>query len=385
MDGELAVLATNPVSNQVTLSAGAAQVRGKWYYNSADELITIAANGSGNPRIDLVILQSDYVAQEVRFAVLQGTPAVSPSIPTLTQNEGVLWEIPIARVAVASGFTTIAQTDITDMRSWCNLPDALGVQVSNESATVLEKGAVVIHDTAPEGVPMAVNTTTTAGNRLLAGVIESRVSAAGGITRVITHGITPVIVDETVVAGDKLTTSTTAGQAGILEAGRTCLPFAWALTGAGAGETALCYVHVQVDSRPLYPTGFKAFRNADQTVSANVTTKIDWNAEDWDDGGYFDLTTNEFQPLESGRWLVGVSASGQNTANNFLEIQDGLGNTLQRQFGNTSGFGGWSIVTELEFNGTTDLIAAYININDTNVDLATRIGQFWAYKISELA
>lgn len=383
VDGELAVLATNPVSNQVTLSAGAAQVRGKWYYNSADELITIGANGSGNPRIDLVILQSDYVAQTVRFDVLQGTPAVSPSIPTLTQSEGVLWEIPIARVAVASGFTTLAQTDITDMRSWCNLPDAQGVQVSNESATVLEKGSVVIRDTAPEGVPMAVNTTTSAGNRLVAGVIETRAAAAGGVTRIITHGVTPVIVDETVVAGDKLTTSTTAGQAGILEAGRTCVPFAWVLTGAVAGETALCYVDVQMDSRPLYPTGFKAYRNADQTVVANVTTLLDWNTEDWDFGGYFSLANDRFTPLEAGYYWVYVSASGQNTANNFMELQFN-GATIQRQFGNTAGFGGWHIGTLLPFNGSSDYVEAYININDTNVDLATRIGQFGAFKVAEL-
>lgn len=380
---DLEVLATSPASNQIEVSAGAALVQGLWYGSTAVESFTIQANGSGNPRIDLVVLTADYTAKTVRLAVEQGTPAVSPAIPTLTQSTQVLWQIPIARIAVAAGFVTITQVDITDMREYANLPPVMAQEVINQAVIVLEKGNVVVRDTTPDGVPIAVTTTTIEGDANLMGVIESRVAASGGETRVITRGVTVVIVDENVVVGDLLTTSDTAGQAGILEDGRACFPFAVVLVDTLAGEPALCYVDVPLNSRPLARTGFKAYHNADQTVVANVTTLLDWNAEDWDFGGWFDLTANRYTPLESGYYLVGASASGQNTANNFMEIQQN-GATLQRQFGNTSGFGGWSVVTLVAMNGTTDYLEAYININDTNVDLATRIGQFWAVKVSEL-
>lgn len=381
---DLEVLATSPVSNQIEVSPGAALVQGLWYGSTATEAFTIQANGSGNPRIDLVVLTADYTAKTVRLEISQGTPAISPAIPTLTQSTQVLWQIPIARIAVAAGFVTITQADITDMREYANLPPVMAQAVINQAATVLEKGNVVIRDTSPTGTPMAVNTTTTPGDDLLLGVIETRVAASGGETRVITRGVTIVIVDENVAVGDLLTTSTTAGQAGIMEAGRTCLPFAVVLTAASAGDPALCYVDVPIKPRVLIPTGFRAYRDADQTVTANVTTLLNWNQVDFNDGGWFDTATDRFTPLEAGRYWVYVSATGQYTANNFIEIQQN-GATAQRQEGtSTQGFGGWSVGTVLEFNGTTDYVEAYININNTNVVLATRVGQFGAYKIGEL-
>lgn len=108
----LEVLAANPASSNVEVQIGAALVDGRFYETTAVAPLTINANASGNPRIDTVILRLDYVAQTIRLAVKQGTPAGSPSRPTM-QQDSTYWEIPLADVAVANGFTTLAQSTIT--------------------------------------------------------------------------------------------------------------------------------------------------------------------------------------------------------------------------------------------------------------------------------
>ena len=102
-------------ASNVDVKVGAALVNGKLYETNAAVTLTVGANVSGNPRIDTVVLRADYVGQTVRPAILQGTPAVSPVRPTLTQN-ATTWEMPLADVAAANGFATITQADITDRR-----------------------------------------------------------------------------------------------------------------------------------------------------------------------------------------------------------------------------------------------------------------------------
>lgn len=108
----LAVLATNPASTNVEIQVGAALVNGRLYENTTIVTKAVGANASGNARIDTVILRIDFVAQTIRLVVLQGTPAASPVPPTLTQNASY-WEIPLADIAVANGFATLAQSTIT--------------------------------------------------------------------------------------------------------------------------------------------------------------------------------------------------------------------------------------------------------------------------------
>lgn len=111
----LSVQATNPVSANVEIQIGAALVNGRFYESTAAELLPVSANASGNPRIDTVILRIDYVAQTTRLVIKQGTPAASPVAPTL-QQDATYWEMPLANIAVANGFSTLAQTTITDRR-----------------------------------------------------------------------------------------------------------------------------------------------------------------------------------------------------------------------------------------------------------------------------
>jgi hypothetical protein len=111
----LAVQETTIPSANVEIEIGAALVNGRFYETTAAVLVSVAANASGNPRIDTIVLRIDYVAQTIRLVRLQGTPAGSPVRPTLTQNT-TTWEMPLADIAVANGFSTIVQANIKDRR-----------------------------------------------------------------------------------------------------------------------------------------------------------------------------------------------------------------------------------------------------------------------------
>jgi microcystin-dependent protein len=114
----LAVVESSPAAKSVTVETGKALVYGRMYVNDAGKALTIADNASGNPRIDYIVLECDWTAQTIRLDVVQGTPAGSPSAPALTQTSGTLWQEPLAQVAVANGFTSITNTNITRERAW---------------------------------------------------------------------------------------------------------------------------------------------------------------------------------------------------------------------------------------------------------------------------
>lgn len=108
----LEVNATAVLSSNVEVQIGAALIDGRFYETTAVVTLAINSNVSGLSRIDTILLRLDYALQTVRLAVKQGTPGGSPARPTM-QQDATFWEIPLADVAVANGFTTLAQSTIT--------------------------------------------------------------------------------------------------------------------------------------------------------------------------------------------------------------------------------------------------------------------------------
>lgn len=263
---ELEVVATSPVSNQVEVSTGAALVQGIWYYNDTASAVSISANASGSTRIDVIVLEAVYASQTVRISKVQGTPG--GGVPSLTQTPGAVWQIPLAYVTAANGFVTLAQSTITDLREYANLPPQVAVPVTNDSASVLEIGAVTIWDS---GGGADVNTTTTNAATSVAGVIERR-TLAGGTGRIIVSGVFPVTVNAATAIGDLLVTSTTAGRATPITANQRnyVVPFARALTAAsGAGERVLAYIQV-----PVIQTGGSRFATGTYTGNGAATQAV---------------------------------------------------------------------------------------------------------------
>lgn len=110
---------------QVKVKSGQAWIKGHFFESTAEEILAIDAADPTNPRIDRVILRLDWNDNFIDLAVLKGTPAASPSPPTLTQSSS-RWEISLAQVLVRAGAVTIAAGDVTDERyiSTAGLPDA---------------------------------------------------------------------------------------------------------------------------------------------------------------------------------------------------------------------------------------------------------------------
>lgn len=135
---QLKVVQNGTPDNQVSVGAGQAAIgfdaytaeQNKFYhvYQDTASLVTIGANASGNPRIDALVLYVNTAAPGPTdndgagvLTTVAGTPAGSPSAPTdaaiqTALGAGVRW-IRLANIAVANGFTSITNANITDMRA----------------------------------------------------------------------------------------------------------------------------------------------------------------------------------------------------------------------------------------------------------------------------
>lgn len=100
---------------------------------AATTLAIDAADGS-NPRWDLICLTRDASSgvRQSKLEVVTGTPAASPADPSLTQTEEK-YQMPIARVVVGTGVSTIVDANITDLRSF--------TLVLQQDATAIVKGS----------------------------------------------------------------------------------------------------------------------------------------------------------------------------------------------------------------------------------------------------
>lgn len=113
----LEVAESSPADMSVDVDLGQALVQGRYFeVYSAAETISISAADPTNPRYDIVVVRLDPTARTVSLAVVEGTPGATPSEPSLTQTPGGTWELPLARVAVAAGATSIVDANLRDLR-----------------------------------------------------------------------------------------------------------------------------------------------------------------------------------------------------------------------------------------------------------------------------
>lgn len=101
----------------VFVDTGEALVRGHYYKSTAQETLTIATADATNDRIDRVVLRLDPVANSTVLAVLEGTPAASPSAPALTQTDSGIFEQLLADVTVPAAAVVISSGNVSDQRT----------------------------------------------------------------------------------------------------------------------------------------------------------------------------------------------------------------------------------------------------------------------------
>lgn len=125
--GHLAVSQSGTPAMSVDVAAGSAFITGTAsalqgpynMVNDASVTLAIAAADATNPRRDLVIAQirdDTYDGsgfRDARLTVVTGTPAASPSDPSLSAHPNALV---LARVEVAALASTITNANITDLR-----------------------------------------------------------------------------------------------------------------------------------------------------------------------------------------------------------------------------------------------------------------------------
>lgn len=320
------VQAQNPTTASIDVLSGSALVQGIAYLNDDTESFVVAANASGNPRIDTVVVQADYAQQTARLVLKQGTPAASPTPPSLTQTPGIMWEIPIADIAVANGFTTISQGNITPRQEWVNAPPGVYLDnVLNNSGGVLVTGEVVIADTSAD---RGATTTTTGNDIRLMGVWVGR-TANSEYGRVLTSGIGYVRTTGAVTRGDILTTSTTAGAATthsgpIARIGRALE------TTSGAG-LVLALIDVTIQMGDI---SCRVNNSGNTTINAGNTGTLAFNQEDYDTTGMHDnaIQNSRITFQIAGKYVVNLVYNlTVAVAGVTIEIRNQAGTMIARQ------------------------------------------------------
>jgi len=150
-DGNVVAVVQQVSANKtVSVGTGSVFINGVMFINDSAKTLSITDNTSGNSRKDRIVARLNYTDRKIEFGVLIGTPAGSPVAPTLTRNTTV-YELGIADITLANGFSTIVTANILDTRSDVDLcgassmtigvipasgADAVTIQLSTETATL---------------------------------------------------------------------------------------------------------------------------------------------------------------------------------------------------------------------------------------------------------
>lgn len=100
---------------QVKVPTGQVWINGHWGAVTSTKTIPLVAANATNPRKDLIVARADFVNNRVELDALTGTPAGSPTLPTVTRNTSI-YEVPLAEIAVAAAASTISSGNVTDRR-----------------------------------------------------------------------------------------------------------------------------------------------------------------------------------------------------------------------------------------------------------------------------
>ena len=151
-DDDFLVEQTTPAGMTIQVATGTAIVGGLWGQSESTVTLTVAANGGGANRYDLVFLHWDRTNQDLRVRIVDGTAAtcalaVAPATNAIAtyQTAGppmTQWAIPLACITVAPAAGQILNADITDMREYCLYRTAAGDIADGTSVTTQAVGGL---------------------------------------------------------------------------------------------------------------------------------------------------------------------------------------------------------------------------------------------------
>ncbi|MFJ7202087.1 tail fiber domain-containing protein [Streptomyces sp. NPDC098789] len=120
----------------VKVQPGFAVVRGHAVLSTAVEALTIAAAGT-SARFDRIILRLDPAVNQITLTVLQGV--AGGAIPTPSQTDTGIYELPLATVSVAANATSIASAAVTKERPFIGQSVGVWVNATRPAAPRLGK------------------------------------------------------------------------------------------------------------------------------------------------------------------------------------------------------------------------------------------------------
>ena len=116
LDNGLAVSAGTGM--EVNVATGRAIVQNKWIQNDMALPLTIEAASDTYGRKDAVVIRLSYTNRNISIVVKTGTPAASPTAPSMTRNS-TTYEMALAYVNVAANATSVTVTDKRSDSSVC--------------------------------------------------------------------------------------------------------------------------------------------------------------------------------------------------------------------------------------------------------------------------
>lgn len=140
-------------ANTVSINTGGAVVDGKWFHNDSALSVNIpSAVGSGNTRIDRIVLRADWSGYDVSIYRIAGTDAANPSAPALTQTSGTTYDVTLYQALV----DTTGNVTLTDERILA-LPavDDVTIEITDGALQVKEVDSAQIAPDAINGSKIA--------------------------------------------------------------------------------------------------------------------------------------------------------------------------------------------------------------------------------------
>ena len=143
---------------------------------------------------------------------------------------------------------------------------------------------------------------------------------------------------------------------------------------------------------PNNTPAFQAKMSADQTISDDVYTKVQFNTEDYDTNSMYDTSTYRFTPTTAGKYFIYTYASLSAEAASQLDsarLSIYLNGTehfwgLMNMGNNFPEIVNITTVGVIDMNGSTDYIEVFARINDSSGSPVVKSGtrsRFGAYKL----
>lgn len=133
------------------VGTGAAWIQGRVFEVRGDPVeLTFDPGDPANPRIDLIVIRSDYAARTVSLAVKEGVPAGAPVAPALTRVPGVTWELGLYSVLIPANDLDLSLAQVTDLRedpAWCGGVEIMGFPPHIESLLDVDASSIMTGDT----------------------------------------------------------------------------------------------------------------------------------------------------------------------------------------------------------------------------------------------